>query len=291
MKFPVIKISASVVALMYFACPGTAIGGTVTNPSDVKSWYELGRKYHRGEGMESDAAKAAEWIRRAAGAGHAEAQGYLGYLFSKGEGVAKSEAEAIRWMRLAAEQSVASAQLNLGLILLQQDEEGGRAEAIRWIEKAAGTGHVESQAKLAEFHHFGLHGLKKDPATTLSWARKAAEGGHVWSQNLYATMLEWGMGTDVDRSTAMDWYRKAAEQGNAKAQASLGRLLASGLVGKRDVIEAYYWLWQSMAQGEPNGTNLIKELIPGMTKDERHAALRRVGIEPDETGEKPTAAR
>lgn len=283
MRKTMIRSAAAAAFLAIFpSVHATGDGKDVTNPTTADEQYELGRKYHRGEGVGRDPDKAAKWIRLAADAGHGGAQGYLGYLYSKGEGVDKNEDEAIRWMRLAAGQSVPSAQLNLGLILLRQGDPGSRGEAVEWIEKAAAGRHTEAMAKLAEYHHFGLNGVEKDPAKALHWARLAAEGGHTWSENLYGTMLEWGIGTKVDRAAAMDWYRKAAGKGDAKAQASLGRLLASGLVGKRDVVEAYYWLWQSMAQGEPNGTNLIKELIPGMTKEERHAALRRVGIDPVE---------
>ena len=84
----------------------------------------------------------------------------------------------------------------------------------------------------------------------------------------------------------MTWYRKAAEQGNAKAQASLGRLIEGGLVGERDIVEAYYWLWKSAEQGESTGINYLKDLVPGMTTEERHAALRRVGIDPVEEASK-----
>lgn len=276
-------IRSAAAAVLLAAAPFAVLsddGKDVTNPTSAEGRYELGRKYHRGEGVERDPDKAAKWIRLAADAGHGGAQGYLGYLYSKGEGVDKDEDEAIRWMRLAAGQSVPSAQLNLGLILLRQGDAGSRGEAVEWIEKAAAGRHTEAMAKLAEYHHFGLNGVEKDPAKALHWARLAAEGGHTWSENLYGTMLEWGLGTKVDRNAAMDWYRKAAGKGDAKAQASFGRLLASGLVGKRDVVEAYYWLWKSAEQGEATGINFLKDMVPGMSKEERHAALRRVGIEP-----------
>jgi TPR repeat protein len=93
-------------------------------------------------------------------------------------------------------------------------------------------------------------------------------------------MFEWAQGVALDRVKAMNWYRKAAEQGNAKAQASLGRLLASGLVGKRDRVEAYYWLWKGTEQNEPTAINFLKDMVPGMTEEERKAALARIGMAP-----------
>jgi TPR repeat protein len=91
-------------------------------------------------------------------------------------------------------------------------------------------------------------------------------------------MFEWAEGVALDRGEAMKWYRKAAEQGNAKAQASLGRLLASGLAGKRDRVEAYYWLWKGTEQNEPTAINFLKDMVPGMTEEERKAALEKIGM-------------
>lgn len=92
-------------------------------------------------------------------------------------------------------------------------------------------------------------------------------------------MLEWGIAVPLDRKASLVWYRRAAEQGNAKARASLGRLLAGGLVGKRDVVEAYYWLWKSAEQEEWNAINFLKDMVHGMTEEERKEALKRIGVE------------
>lgn len=274
------------VALLAAAPPSRSApeeGGA--NPSAVAERYELGKRHLRGEGVPLDREKGAALIREAAEAGLAAAQGYYGFLLARGLGVEQDESAALEWLRKAAEQGETSAQLNLGLMLVkglgtERDAAGG----LDWIGKAAEAGHLEAQAKLAELHYFGLEGLKKSPERAAPWARRAAEGGAAWAQNLYGSMLEWGRGVELDRLLARDWYRRAAEQGEAKAQANLGRLVATGLAGKRDMVEAYYWLWKAMEQGEVTGTNGIKEILPSMTQEERHAALRRVGIDPERSG-------
>lgn len=278
-----IRLAATVALLILSSVFAPADEGKVTNPSSAQEQYELGRKYHRGEGVATDPDKAAHWIRLAAESGHSEAQGYYGFLLSQGIGVAKNEVEAVAWMRKAAEAGVASAQFNLGLMILKGTGTTKDSKtAVVWITRAAQAGYPEARARLAEYYYFGEGPLEKAPEKALPWARLGAESGHAWSQNLYATLLEFGIGTAVDRGEALVWYRKAAEQGSAKAQASLGRLLEGGIVVKRDVVEAYYWLWKSAEQGEANGINYLKDLVPGMTEEERRAALRRVGIEPVE---------
>jgi len=216
MKIAVFQLLASAFCLTFCTVHVSAEEALVTNPSTPREQYELGRKYHRGEGVAADPAKAAQWIRMAAESGHAEAQGYYGFLLSQGSGVPKNEVEAVSWMRKAAEGGVASAQFNLGLMILKG---AGTAkdsdEAVAWITRAADAGYVEAQARIAEFYYFGEGPLEKQPEKALPWARRGAEAGHAWSQNLFATLLEWGIGTVGVRKEGMMWYRKAAEQGNA----------------------------------------------------------------------------
>ena len=71
---------------------------------DADAQYELGRMYGKGEGVEQDYTKAAEWFEKAAEQGHAEAQYNLGGLYFKGWGVAQDYTKAAEWFRKAAEQ-------------------------------------------------------------------------------------------------------------------------------------------------------------------------------------------
>jgi hypothetical protein len=44
------------------------------------------------------------------------------------------------------------------------------------------------------------------------------------------------------------------------------------------VVEAYYWLWKSAGQNEWTGINFLKDMVPGMSEEERKAALVRIGM-------------
>lgn len=242
--------------------------------------YEAARKLVSGDTRAEEKAEGAKRMRELSEKGYSRAQGYYGFLLARGIGVAKDEAGARQWLQKAADQGLGSAQLNLGLMILEgKGGEKDLAKGLEWIVRAAEGGEVQAQVKLAEFAYFGHEAYPQNDETSAKWAKEAAEQGDAWSQNLYGTLLESGKLGTIDRKEAMAWYRKAAEQGNAKAQASLGRLLESGLVGERDIVEAYYWLWQGVEQGEPNAINYLKDLVPGMTEEERKAALKRIGQE------------
>ena len=69
---------------------------------DPEASNQVGEIYERGLGTEPDPAKAADWYRRAAEAGHARAQVNLAHLYERGLGVEQDLAEALAWYRRAA---------------------------------------------------------------------------------------------------------------------------------------------------------------------------------------------
>jgi hypothetical protein len=66
-------------------------------------------------GVRQDYREAAQWYRKAADQGVADAQGSLGHMYAYGQGVPQNYKEAARWFRLAADQGDAVAQFFLGL--------------------------------------------------------------------------------------------------------------------------------------------------------------------------------
>jgi TPR repeat protein len=110
----------------------------------------LGIMYTNGTGVQQDYAKAAEWYRRAAEQGHANAALNLGVMYASGRGVPRDRVEAARWFREAAERGDVHAQANLGYmhdngIGVPQDH----AEAMRWYRMAADQGYATAQNMLA----------------------------------------------------------------------------------------------------------------------------------------------
>ena len=88
---------------------------------DAVAQFYLGLMYRKGQGVPQDEAAAAQWFRRAAEQGVAEAQNILGLLmYDQGKGVPQDDYKAAaQWFRRAAEQGVAKAQYNLGVMYSQ----------------------------------------------------------------------------------------------------------------------------------------------------------------------------
>ena len=81
---------------------------------DPQTQYNRGTGYWYGNGVPQDYAEAANWFRKAAERGYAEAQYRLGQMLAIGQGIRQDNTEAVNWYRKAAEQGVARAQYNLG---------------------------------------------------------------------------------------------------------------------------------------------------------------------------------
>jgi TPR repeat protein len=81
--------------------------------------------------------------------GDATAQYNLGICYYNGDGVAVDKAEAVKWLRKAAEKGHLQAQTLIGAFYFQGDGVAAdKAEAIKWFCKAAEKGHPESQTML-----------------------------------------------------------------------------------------------------------------------------------------------
>lgn len=80
---------------------------------DPQALLELGRRYHQGQGVPKDLARAAGLYERAAQLGNPDAQYALGNLYLLGEGVPQDDDWAFTWYRAAARQGHALAQKNV----------------------------------------------------------------------------------------------------------------------------------------------------------------------------------
>lgn len=114
----------------------------------ARAQFRLAVMYQRGRGVETNAALAQEWarralpnLRRAAEAGEDWAQSDLGTMYEQGFALDKNEAEAVRWYRRAATQGYAGAQTNLGVMYAQgRGVEQNREQAIEWLKRGAAQG-------------------------------------------------------------------------------------------------------------------------------------------------------
>jgi TPR repeat protein len=119
---------------------------------------------------EAGMTKAASYYERAAKAGLADAQYAMAQILANGVGGRKvDEKEARRWLLSAARQNFDTAQLDLGTWLIEgrggeRDLEAG----FGWMKRAAESGNVAAQNRLAKLYMAGL-GVEPDPILAAAW--------------------------------------------------------------------------------------------------------------------------
>jgi TPR repeat protein len=147
---------------------------------DGEAEYQLGRAYHRGEGVPLDYAKALELYRKAAEQGNAGAQNNLASMYANGTGVNRDAAEAVKWLRKAAVQGNAKAQDNLGMMIGRgMGVPKNRKESMEWYRKAAEQGLAEAELHLGQLYYLELrrttrkppNGFPRPPSRGMQWRK------------------------------------------------------------------------------------------------------------------------
>ena len=257
--------SISLVLLCIAFVPSLALGQTAeidalkekAEKEDATAQFNLGVKYHAGEGVPQDYAEAVKWYRMAAVQGHAPSQSNLGLMYERGDGVPENDVEAVKWFRKAAEQGHVSAQFNVGISyangkgVLEDD-----TEAVKWYRKAAEQGHVSAQLALG-FNYAKGEGVPKDEAEEFKWYKRAAEQGSSKAQRIVGFLYANGEGVTEDDAEAVKWFRKAAEQGDVYAQFNLGLHYDRGLAIPESDAEAVKWYRKAAEQGLPLAQNCL----------------------------------
>lgn len=188
---------------------------------DPAAQYELGRAWA------SDRAdsQAAVWYRKAAEAGHVEAQFALGWLYEHGWALPADGEQAALWFWRAAEQGHAEAR-----------------ERVAWdtrrLRNRAEAGDPKAQYELGL-----LYAVDWDQAAAHMWFMKAAEQGDSEAQ------FQMGLICEQDETESAAWFRKAAEQGHPDAQFRMGRAYAAGAGVEKDLAKSVYWFGEAAARG------------------------------------------
>jgi TPR repeat protein len=204
--------------------------------------YQLGVAYELGRGVPRDAARAREFLLRAAEGRDPTALVRLARL----DLVADDRASALRRLREAAKLCAWPAQDVLkgmeqdrrvgpawGRALLDtlfegadhpeakvegwNTPEGMELLTLRW---KAIRGEAPAQLEFGDRYWRG-DGVPQDRAAAVEWIRKAAESGYGPAQNRLGVRLSCCGSTEESRGEAARWFRKAAEQGVEEAKEHL----------------------------------------------------------------------
>ena len=196
--------------------------------------------------------------QRAANAGSAEAELWLGKAYLAGKQVPTDPALGRYWLELAAGHGSHEAEYQLSLQQVDQKQQ------VYWLEKAADGGVTHALFALAE-----LQQEQGELEQARASYAKAAQQGHIAAQYTFGEMLRLGLGGKEDYALALKQYRLAAQQGDRMAQYRMGTLREEeGLGAPRNWIHAYAWLSLAATEGMPEAVQARDELEAMMTKPE-----------------------
>ncbi|PJG59335.1 tetratricopeptide repeat protein [Aeromonas cavernicola] len=236
--------------------------GVAKRPDLAQRWYEKAAAQQQPDALLWLARKAApadELVayQRAANAGSAGAQLWLGMAYLAGEKVTVDPALGRYWLELAAGHGSHEAEYQLSL------QERDYDTRVHWLTLAAQGGISKA--------YFELGQLQQEQ-DDLEQARvnygKAAAQGHRQAQYAYGEMLRLGLGGKEDYALALQQYQLAAHRGDRMAQYRMGTLREGGLGAPRNRIHAYAWLSLAATEGMPEAVQARNELEEVMSTPE-----------------------
>jgi prolyl 4-hydroxylase len=168
-------------------------------------------------------------LRSTADRGDLRAQVGLGNrLLSAGGFGSASFDEGLGWLTRAAEAGDAEAQWYLGCVHLQVTKlPDPFRTAARWFERAAAQDFAPAFDRLADLHLTGL-GVPADDATAFALVARGVRQGYPTALATLAYMHTQGLGTAVDAHAAARCHAQAAAVGHAPSYYAFGLRLASG---------------------------------------------------------------
>lgn len=198
---------------------------------------DLGGYYF--ENQEYD--EAFEWFQKSAEQDFITAYFNLGRCYLNGYGVEQDVGQAISNYKTAAEKGMSDAELMLGCIY-QDDrlEPYVPEESIYWFKRAASHGKQWGAMQLGIIYETGFFGEQND-SLALHWYREAANHGLPQAQFVIGKRYLEGNGVPCDYNLSTLWFRKAAEQGLMEAQYALSNNYFYGLGVEKDLATAQYW--------------------------------------------------
>ncbi|MFK7958712.1 MAG: DUF6438 domain-containing protein [Lysobacterales bacterium] len=222
----------------------SAVGFVQANNAAGQAYFEQAMALYSGDGGVEENPNAYELFKKAARAGHAEAQYFTGRLILTTHSI--DDSEAVEWFRKSAVQGSAKGQYGMGFVYYWgQGVEADDERAADWFEKSASQEHPGAQTRMAEIYREGL-GRPKDPKKAFELLERAAKQDNVEAQFWLATDFLKGNHLEKDASKAAFWFEAAAIQGYGPAQNWLGGLYEEGIGVQQDSLIALSWYKKSL---------------------------------------------
>lgn len=173
----------------------------------------------------------------------------LGRLYEKGHGVNRDYKKAFALHKIAAEANYRYAMSSLAN--LYQEGKGTKKNfklAFEWYEKGYKLGDTYSANGIGYMYHNGL-GVKRNYKAAIFWYKRAIALGSLESTVNLGFLYETGKGVRRNYKKARELYLKAAQQNQPDGQNNLGSLYFNGKGVRRNRKEAYYWHKKAADQG------------------------------------------
>ncbi|MDR0604455.1 MAG: SUMF1/EgtB/PvdO family nonheme iron enzyme [Bacteroidales bacterium] len=203
---------------------------------------------------------------------------YAEYLMGKFyEDIKKDTLEAFEWYIKSAQQGFDSAQYQIACLYNSgtSDIVQKNYEAINYFMKAAKQGHVIAQCHLGIYYRDDL-GNEIGYEKAASWFRQSAAQNNPDAQNIYACLLEEGLGVKQNLDSAIYYYRLAAnniQAGTYNVGAyNLGKKFLHGECGVARNLDSVLYYWKKVPESNEN-YNEVQTMMSTITTYGKKAIL------------------
>ncbi len=141
---------------------------------DVQAMWYIATTYYYGlDKQGKNAEKSFAWYLRAAEAGLAKAQRFVGESYLYADGVDEDFSLAYEWLNKAAKQQDMSAEFAIAIMFLDgKGRNKDTSSAIAWFKKAASKEHIMAINNLAWIYSTSSHKMFRSPKKALFWANQ-----------------------------------------------------------------------------------------------------------------------
>jgi TPR repeat protein len=235
----------------------------LADQGNARAQAELGRAYYLGLGVTRNNSLAFNLLKAAATANDPDGQFNLAILYAQGDGVLPDDNMSAQWLKKAAGAGHQQAQRALPqaeqIAAARRKSIDESAAKLNEIQSKAEAGNIESQRTLANYYIEGI-GVAPDANKAIDWYRKAAASGDAVAMTQIGVMYDKGRGVAVDYAEAVRWYKLAAEKGNSQAQYNLGIFTYYGVGTEQNREQGKEWVHRAAEQGNRLAINALESL-------------------------------
>ena len=190
---------------------------------DQTAILQVAQAYRQGKPVLQDGALAAEWYQKAWNKSEeklAQAALELSDIYYKGEGVEQNAQKAAEFLGKAAELKDPQAQYMLGESAYT-DDPARLEDAFAWFSNAAAQGHVKAQY-MTGFMLLQGQGTAKSVPLAIRFFEQAAEQNDPSAQYVLGQIYLKGLGVRRSPRQGRAWLERAVENGSEPAKEMLG---------------------------------------------------------------------